>query len=95
MKSIIKILIFFFFSLAVIGSEIEIPVNIQIPIFNKIFALERTLIKKIEKKDELNIAVLYQNKYRNSLNSYNSIVEQYKKYNTFQAKKNKYYTYPV
>lgn len=49
------------------SQNIDVPIEVQVPIFTKILSLERNLVKKVQNKQLLNIGVIYQSRFRNSL----------------------------
>lgn len=84
-----KILPFIFLTLFIhigFGQGIEAPVEVQASIFNKVLTMERAINKKIKVSGKLTIGIVYQSKYRASLNAYNKLVKLYKKM-TYNRKK--------
>lgn len=80
MKLLLNILFALILSQASIFSQvIEVPIDVQVPIFSKAIALDRNLTKKVDSKSKLNVAVLYQSKFRSSLVSKDNFVENLNK----------------
>lgn len=65
-KTFIYGLLFFVLLLNCYAQLVDVPINLQIPIFYKIFQYEKNL--KNSKNNTVNIGIVYQEKYRISLN---------------------------
>jgi len=67
-KSPIILIIYLLINLNyVYGQVIEVPIEVQLPIIMKVLSLERNLNAKAQTKGKINLGVVYQSKFRNSL----------------------------
>jgi len=55
------------------AQEMEVPIKLQYSLIGKILSFDRTL--KIHSKDDVVVGILFQNKYRASLNVKNQLLE--------------------
>ncbi|MFH1050219.1 MAG: YfiR/HmsC family protein [bacterium] len=74
MNRIILYILIILFSAQLYSQEVEVPIDLQLSIFVKIMPLEKKLSQKISEKKNINILIVYQNKYRPSLNERNNII---------------------
>lgn len=67
-----KTLFFIIFIICLAGpaaaQEIETPVDVHIPIFLKVLSFDRNLKKRVGNGDEIILAIVFQEKFRKSLN---------------------------
>lgn len=75
MKYLIYILIMLANIANVHSQDLQVPINVQVPIFNKIFHYERNLVKKSKK--EIYVGIVYQNHLRKSLHCRNECKKQF------------------
>jgi len=69
LKKFISIL-FFFSTWQFFAQDIAVPIDVQFPIFFKIFSYDKNLTQKV--KDHFDLLIVYQRKFRTSLNIKNS-----------------------
>lgn len=75
MRYLIYILILLFSLANIYSQDLEVPINVQVPIFNKIFHYERNLNKRSQKY--VNVGIIYQNHIRKSLHCRNECKMQF------------------
>lgn len=81
MKHLIYILTFLLCLASMQSQELEVPINIQVPMFNKIFHYERNLSNR--KKKEINVGIIYQNHSRKSLHCRNECKREFNGVNQY------------
>jgi hypothetical protein len=78
MKSLVTIILLFMMAASARGQEIQVPVDQQVPLLLKILCFDRNLHRHADK--QFVFAILYQKKFRKSLDAKNDFEQALSKY---------------